>query len=58
MKKLVIIGAGPAGTCIALFLRRNGVDVTVRDKKKNHYGIVEYVIPEFRISSEMIKKGF
>ncbi|WP_270563010.1 putative selenate reductase subunit YgfK [Clostridium beijerinckii] len=55
-KKVVIIGAGPAGLSLALFLRRNGVDVTVRDKKEKALGIVEHVIPEFRISSEMIKK--
>ncbi|MBC2459270.1 putative selenate reductase subunit YgfK [Clostridium beijerinckii] len=55
-KKVVIIGAGPAGLSLALFLRRNGVDVTVRDKKESALGVVEHVIPEFRISSEMIKK--
>ncbi|NRY62912.1 putative selenate reductase subunit YgfK [Clostridium beijerinckii] len=55
-KKVVIIGAGPAGLSLALFLRRNGVDVTVRDKKEKALGTVEHVIPEFRISSEMIKK--
>lgn len=55
-KKVVVIGAGPAGLSLALFLRRNGVDVTVRDKKENALGVVQHVIPEFRISSEMIKK--
>ncbi|BCZ46490.1 putative selenate reductase subunit YgfK [Clostridium gelidum] len=57
-KKVVVIGAGPAGLSTALFLRRNGVDVTVRDKKESAMGVVEHVIPEFRISSEMIKKDF
>ena len=55
-KKVAIIGAGPAGLGTALFLRRNGVDVTVMDKRDRAYGVVEYIIPEFRISSEMIKK--
>jgi putative selenate reductase len=57
-KKAAVIGAGPAGLAAALFLRRNGVDVTVMDKKDRAYGTVEYVIPEFRISSEMIQKDF
>ncbi|GAA0747069.1 putative selenate reductase subunit YgfK [Clostridium oceanicum] len=57
-KKVAVIGAGPAGLSAALFLRRNGVEVTVMDKREKPYGIVEYVIPEFRISSDMIKKDF
>lgn len=57
-KKVAVIGAGPAGLAAALFLRRNGVDVTVMDKKDRAYGTVEYVIPEFRISSEMIKRDY
>lgn len=57
-KKVAVIGAGPAGLSVALFLRRNGVDVTVMDRKEKPYGVIEYVIPEFRISSKMIKKDF
>lgn len=57
-KKVVIIGAGPAGLSVALYLRRNGVEVTVLDKKSKAYGIVEHVIPEFRIPADMIKKDF
>ncbi len=56
--KVVIIGAGPAGLSAALFLRRNGLDVTVMDKRDKAYGIVRYVIPEFRISSATIEKDF
>lgn len=55
-KKALVIGAGAAGLAAAAFLRRNGMDVTVMDKKDKPYGIVQHVIPEFRISSEMIKK--
>ncbi len=57
-KSAVIIGAGPAGMATAIFLRRNGIAVTAMDRKEKPYGMVEYVIPEFRISSEMIKKDF
>lgn len=57
-KKVVVIGAGAAGLGTALFLRRNGMDVTVMDRREKPYGIVEYVIPEFRIPSETIRKDF
>lgn len=57
-KKVIIIGAGPAGLSTALFLRRNGVDVTVIDKKEKPYGVVRYVIPDFRIPLKMIEQDF
>jgi putative selenate reductase len=55
-KKVAVIGAGAAGLATAMFLRRNGVEVTVMDRRERPYGIVEYVIPEFRIPSDMVKK--
>lgn len=57
-KKVAVVGAGPAGLGAAMFLRRNGLDVTVMDKRDEAYGMVKYVIPEFRISSETINKDF
>jgi putative selenate reductase len=53
-KKAVIIGAGPAGIAAGLYLRRNGMDTTVLEKRNEPMGIVKYVIPEFRISKEAI----
>ncbi len=55
-KKAVCIGAGPAGVAAAYYLRRNGVDVTVLEKRDSAYGIVSHVIPEFRISKDLIEK--
>lgn len=55
-KKAAVVGAGAAGLSAALFLRRNGIEVTLMDKKDRPYGMVEHVIPEFRISSEMVRK--
>ena len=57
-KKAIVIGAGPAGVAVSFFLRRNGMDVTVLEKRDRPYGIVQYTIPEFRISKEMIEKDF
>jgi putative selenate reductase len=57
-KSAAIIGAGPAGIAAAVFLRRNGVPVTVYEKRDRPFGIVQYVIPSFRISDEAIFRDF
>lgn len=55
-KKVAVVGAGAAGLATALFLRRNGMEATVMDKRDRPYGVVEYVIPEFRIPAETVRK--
>jgi len=57
-KSAAIIGAGPAGIAAAVFLRRNGVPVTVYEKRGKPFGIVRYVIPSFRIHEEAINRDF
>ncbi|MDR2865204.1 MAG: putative selenate reductase subunit YgfK [Spirochaetaceae bacterium] len=57
-KKAAVIGAGPAGIAAALFLRRNGVPVTVYEKEQDAFGIVRFVIPEFRIKKEEIERDY
>ncbi len=57
-KKVAVIGAGVAGVAAALFLRRNGVAVDVFEKRDRPLGIVNYIIPEFRIPTEMIEKDY
>ncbi|MDR0885903.1 MAG: putative selenate reductase subunit YgfK [Clostridiales Family XIII bacterium] len=53
--KVVIIGAGPAGLAAATYLRRNGVDVTVKETRNKALGIVSHVIPAFRISDAEVE---
>ena len=55
-KKVAVVGGGPAGVSAAFFLAREGVDVTVFERKETLGGIVRHVIPEFRIASEAIDK--
>ena len=57
-KRAVVIGAGPAGVSAALFLRRNGVAVTVLEKRDRPFGIVEYIIPGFRIGKDALDRDF
>ena len=57
-EKVVVIGAGPAGIAVSNFLRRNGIDVTVLEKQDKPFGIVRYVIPEFRISYDALERDY
>ncbi len=52
--KVAIIGAGPAGMGAAIYLRRNGLEVDVYDKKGQPFGIVQHIIPDFRINQSLI----
>lgn len=52
--KVVIIGAGPSGLSAAYFLAKSGLDVTVFEKKMNSGGIVQNVLPQFRIPQSAI----
>jgi putative selenate reductase len=57
-KSAGIIGAGPAGLAAAVYLRRNGVPVTVYEKRDKPFGAVSRVIPGFRIGPAEIEKDF
>jgi putative selenate reductase len=53
-KKIAVVGAGPAGLSSAYFLSREGFDVTIFDKHDSAGGVVDHVIPQFRITREAI----
>ncbi|MBZ9633517.1 putative selenate reductase subunit YgfK [Clostridium sp. FP1] len=53
---VAIVGGGTTGLAAAYFLAREGMDVTIFEKRNSLGGIVKHVIPEFRISSESIEK--
>lgn len=55
-KKVAVIGGGPAEISAAYFLACAGISVTVFEKREALGGVVRYIIPSFRISSEAIKK--
>jgi len=53
-----VIGAGCAGIAAAVFLRRNGVAVTVYEKRQHPYGAVQYLLPSFIISDDDIFRDY
>ena len=53
---VAIIGGGTTGIAAAHFLAREGMDVTIFEKRSSLGGIVKNVIPEFRIPAEAIEK--
>lgn len=55
-KRVAIIGGGPAGLAAAYFLGREGVPVTLYEKRESLGGIVRHVIPRFRISDHAIDR--
>ena len=53
-KKVAVIGAGPAGLACSIELRKAGADVTVFEKEEKCGGILEYGIPDFRLSRDIL----
>lgn len=54
-RKIAVIGAGPAGIACAVDLRKAGMDVTIFEKEEKCGGILEYGIPDFRLSKNVVE---
>lgn len=54
-RKVAVIGAGPAGLACAVNLRKAGIAVTIFEKEQKCGGILEYGIPDFRLSKNVIE---
>lgn len=55
-KRVAVIGAGPAGMTVAILLAKEGYDVTVFEWKDKIGGIMQYGIPEFRLSKTVLDR--
>ena len=55
-KRVAVIGAGPAGLSAADVLIRNGVKVTVFDRRPEIGGLLTFGIPEFKLGKDIVKR--
>ena len=54
--RAAVVGGGPAGLAAAFFLGREGVPVTLFEATGELGGVVRHLIPDFRISREVIDR--
>ncbi|MBZ9606772.1 putative selenate reductase subunit YgfK [Clostridium estertheticum] len=54
--RVAIVGGGTTGLAAAYFLAREGVNVTIFEKRNSLGGIVKHVIPGFRMPEKSIQK--
>ena len=54
--RVAIIGSGPASLTVAVKMAALGCDVTIFEKNSHIGGVLEYGIPEFRLSKKVVKR--
>ena len=52
--KIAIIGAGPAGISMSIFLAQKGFDVTLMEQQDKIGGVLRYGIPAFRLPKDRV----
>jgi NADPH-dependent glutamate synthase beta subunit-like oxidoreductase len=55
-KRVLVVGAGPAGLSCAYHLKRMGHDVEIRDASPEPGGMMHYGIPQYRLPREGLMK--
>jgi NADPH-dependent glutamate synthase beta subunit-like oxidoreductase len=53
-KRVLVVGAGPAGLSAAYHLRRSGHDVEIRDSGSQAGGMMRFGIPTFRLPRDVL----
>lgn len=53
---IAVIGGGPAGMSLAVFMAQFGYNVTIFESKERIGGIMRYGIPEFRLSNKVLDR--
>ncbi|WP_380183123.1 putative selenate reductase subunit YgfK [Kalamiella sp. sgz302252] len=51
-----VVGAGPAGLAAAFFLARAGHPVTLFEREASPGGVVQHIVPRFRIPAKLIEQ--
>lgn len=55
-KRAAVIGGGPAGMTVAICLAKAGYNVTIFEAKDKIGGVMQYGIPEFRLSKTVLTR--
>ena len=57
-KRVAVIGSGPAGLTIAVFLRQKGYKVTIFEVREKIGGIMRYGIPDYRLPRTILDRYY